>query len=257
MRARLRAKLTRAERSIGRTFDVMPTLAQSPGAVAVSHDPSAASRASIGASAEVIGAIAGRVAAWQRVPSRRLARSARAPLVAAVACHEQGWLAAIDDGGMIARVASSPVSSNTAVARALELASGSAMPCTTAARECALAEATDWLAREALALDCGVRADSSPLDAALERRIARVLARSSRHERPPLLRLAARLRKALGTTRPLGAERALERLLTIHGTTTPDDTAWLEHSIAVAERTPTHRVQSAPRRLVALIVFGG
>jgi hypothetical protein len=101
-----------------------------------------------------------------------------------------------------------------------------------------------------------MRDEPSTLDAAIERRIAGVLARSPRHARIHLLDLAARLRAHLGRSRPLGAERELERLIRMHVARSLDDATWLTHSLGVMEHEPARRLGAESVRLVVLIVLG-
>lgn len=257
--ARLRAKLARTERAIGRTLDVLPALATSPEALATGSVSAAIEHATSGANAEMLGAIAEQVAGWQRALPRRDAHRSTAPLVAAVACDAAGWLAALDDGRLLARVGESGVNASAAVACAVALASRPARAADTDEAENALTDARAWLNRESISLDCGVRErfGASPLDAAIERRIARALARAPRHERTRVLAHATSLRNALGSPRPLGAERALETLLASRSHDALNDVDWLERSISVVERAPRRAPpRSTPARIVALIVLG-
>ena len=252
--ARLRAKLARAERTIGRTLAVMPTLTPS-------SDPSVGRSAppggdSIQASAEALGSTADRVSSWQRRRASPRARLGSRLPTAAVRCEQGGWLAALSDGRLLARVGSPAAGTAGAVVRAVELACGAARSCRDAERAVALAEAARWLERERVALDCGVRGGASAIDAALDRRAATVLSRAPRHARAGLLHLATRLREGLGRTRPLGAERELHTLLGMHADRRLTDSEWFARSIGVIDHEPARARESELVRVVALIVLG-
>jgi superfamily II DNA or RNA helicase len=253
--ARLRAKLARAERTIGPMLHVMPTLAPPEKAEAEQHDLLNGDVATNVPNAEAQGAIAERVASWRR--SRWCDRCrGNEPLVAAVKCRNEGWLAALSDGRLVARVGSSAPDANVAVGRAVEMACSRARACRDDERAAALGEAAGWLERERLTLDCGVHDGTSTLDAVLERRIAGVLARVPRHQRVRLLALATRLRGGLGRPRPLGAERELEMLLAMHSERRIVDAEWLARSVGVIDRIPARARDAEPPRVVALVVFG-
>jgi superfamily II DNA or RNA helicase len=253
--ARLRAKLARAERTIGRTLQVMPALA--PSSAAKSYRGSGVrDDASIQANAQALGAAAERVTTWQRSHPFRHACRRPEPLVAAVESGDRGWLAALSDGRLLARVGSSPPNTSSSVAHAVELASHRARSCRDDERSAALAEVATWMEREWLALECGVGDDAAPLDTAIERRIASVLARTPRHARVRLLELAARLRAHLGRSRPLGAERELEQLNALHDAGVLNDADWLARSIGVTEDDSSRRAEPGSSRVVALIVLG-
>jgi hypothetical protein len=254
--ARLRAKLARAERTIGRTLPVMPVLAPSSDTTTLGCSEGVRDDADIQASAEALGAIADRVTSWGRTGLPPHALRGAEPLAAAVECDAVGWLAALSDGRLLARIGSSPPNTASSVASAVELACRMGRACREAERSLALADATAWLERERLALACGMGDDASTLDVALERRIAGVLARAPRHARAFRLDLAARLRARLGRSRPLGAERELEQLIAMHVAQAADDTEWLTSSLGVIAREPARQMEAEPTRVVALIVLG-
>jgi len=253
--ARLRTKLAQTERTIGRTLDVMPTLAAPAEAAARISGPATADDTIAGANAELLGVIAERVAGWRHACPRQHGKPFRVPLVAAVMCEENGRLAVLDDGRLLARAGSTTVGTGTVVARAVELASGAARTCTRLERQQALTEATRWIEREALAAECGVRDEVSALDASVERVIGRLLARAARHERPRRLELAGRLRETLGSPRSLGAERAMEALMRMHAERALDDVTWLERALEITTRSSA-RVTPIGSRIAALIVLG-
>ena len=248
--ARLRAKLARAERAIGRTLEVMPALASLPSTTRAS----AADDVVVSQSAESIGEELDQLARWRRVHA--CATRAPAPLVAAVQCDEAGWLASLTDGRLLARCGSVSANTGVAVSRAVVLACGLGRPCDVDERMRALAEAGEWLERERLVRACGVHESASPMDAVMERCVARVVHRAARHQRAALLGLAARLRDTLGGPRPLGAERELATLLEAHTTSDITHTEWLERSINVTSRHTARYVESDAPQVAALIVLG-
>lgn len=252
--ARLRAKLARAEQAIGRTLDVMPPLTASR-ALGAASTCGATNGSVVGVSAESLGAVANRVASWRRAARNRRRPRDRAPVAAAI-CDDSGWLAALDDGRLLARAGASSVNTGTAVAVAVERAGGRARAAGAGESVRALEEATEWLRREALTLACGMTGDASPLDAEIERRIARALARVPRHSRAHMLESAGHLRGALGRPRSLGAERELQSLMTAYVDDARSDAEWLARSLIVVQRGPARQMRSAPLRVVALIVFG-
>jgi len=253
---RLRAKLARAEHAIGRALQVVPALAPSAHPTAAHGLSTARDDDIVHASAEVLGAIADQVTSWRRDHPRRRAGRVAEPLVGAAECEEVGWLAALSDGRLLARVGSWPPDTGRTVANAVKLACCRARTCHADERTSALAEAGTWLERERITLACGVGHERSMLDAAIERRIAGVLSHAPRHARAHLLELATMLRARLGQSRPLGAERELEQLVAMHGDQLLDDAEWLARSLRVTERSPARIGGSEAPRVVALIVLG-
>jgi superfamily II DNA or RNA helicase len=268
--ARLRAKLARAEHAVGRTLNVLPVATPMPeGTIAISRSGSSP----VAASAEALGAAADEVLGWRRAravdPRSRLRdavggdlpscdakpHSTRAPLVAAVTGNPPGWLAALDDGRLLARHGDEPPDCNRAVVHAISRAMGMARGCAPADAERALEEALTWLERERVARECGVVGLTSAVDDALERRITRAARRAPRHERARVLALSTRLRAMLGRARSLGAERELELLMATHAGQADGDLAVLQQSVAVAQRSVRRTNPEELPRVVALIVF--
>jgi superfamily II DNA or RNA helicase len=254
--ARLRAKLARAERAIGRTLNVLPALSAASAELSAMHSSPVTAATTDVASAEALGTSADAVACWRRQRRWPSGRRARGPLVAAVACADTGWLAALDDGRLIARVGSSPVGSSGAVSRAVGLAAGMARRCTVHERALALSELEGWLESERLTLDCGVSDVASALDAPIERRIARAIRCAPRHQRAAILALATRLRDELGHPLPLGAEREWDALLASRDGGLISDHDWLERMIAASRRNQSSQSDACTPRVVALIVLG-
>lgn len=257
--ARLRAKLARAEQTIGRTLPVLPALA--PASMDMDGLPSP-DRSTAAASAAALGAVADQVAGWrisdpaQDGAAGSAPDAAGQPLSGAVTSVEFGWLAALDDGTLLARCGSGAPGRGSALIRAVALASGDPRPLPNAQGARALAEAREWLERERLTRDCGFVDVTSPVEDALERRLTRVVRRAPRHERANVLTLAAQLRDLLGQPRSLGAERDLAQLMAAHAEDPCSDVAWLERSLAVATRTTRRGGPSRAPCITALIVFG-
>ena len=276
---RLRAKLARAERAIGRAIDVMPTLSASSvdGASAYSsaaardtNDETSAeawvgisAHARLGTSvtrdepsAEALGGVFERIAGWRRsrVPSRQ--HVPRTPLIAAAVAAEKGWLAALDDGRLLAQHGGQVVSTGAGVVHAVTDAMGRARPCSAQERQHALAELTTHLERERLRITCGVSDDSAPLDGVLERRLAAAIRHAPRHRRTTVLALAAQLRAELGRAMPLGAERELHALLAGVAPDGGNGIGWLERAIAVVGRGSPRQAALHTPRVVALVVLG-
>lgn len=269
---RLRTKLARAERTVGRVPEVLPALS-SVGAdrsvaslpdVALGEDTPAedaqrlqeSDALSDMVSAQSRGSVEDRVASWRRATARRNPGTSRRPILAAVVSATVGWLAALDDGRLVARLGARPADTGVAVARAIALVTRPARPCCAMEGETALVEAREWLARERLASECGIIENALPLQSALERRMSAGVRDVSRHERPAALALAVRLRDALRHAPSLGAERELEQLLAAHAHGEIGTLQWLERSSDVANR---RSVLASAREVdvVAIIVFGG
>ena len=255
---RLRTKLARAERTVGRLPAVLPALAvpssDSPGSDGLAAASLSSEPASDVVSAETHGFIVDQVASWRR-PARHRASACRKPIVAAVAGASLGWLAAFDDGGLVARHGALPPDAGPSVMRAVALCVGAARPCRADEAESALAEVRAWLARERLMLECGFGIRALPLQTALDRRIAEAVRVAPRHLRSITLRLATRLRDGLQRAPSLGIERRLEQLLVAHERREVSTLEWLERSCAVAARRSTSASPCDPD-VAAIIVFG-
>ena len=245
---RIRRKLAEASRTIGRSIDVVPRLASGPEATG----PDAGR-------ATVLGELAERIARWSRPPGRRALRAGRAPLAAGVESDITGWLAALDDGRLVASLDGAPPGTGDVVTRAAPLCEGRGRPVgATEARACA-DECDRWLDVQELACACGAATPPSDVDADIERGIATALRRAPRHERPALLAKAARLRAALGVARPLGAERALRAAL--RRGERDGDAAWLAETLGLVSPQEGPRgvapgERGARPRVSALVVLG-
>ena len=168
-----------------------------------------------------------------------------------------GWLAMLDDGRLIASVESSATDDAHAVATAVTAADGAPAPLADDTKTAAIVECQRWLDASALRRDCGASEGIDALDAAIERRVAQVLGRAPRHERPVLLGLASRIRSSLGHARSLGAELALRASLhRQRPRTSAADLAWLAETAELAAST-AHRGRYNGERpgIVALIAL--
>jgi hypothetical protein len=242
---RLRWKLARAEKTIGRSLSVVPTLSEERlSNVGIPTDDRFASAAALGELAE-------RIARWRdRAPRPVRAR----PIVAGAVAERCGWLAALDDGRLIASLDGQPPDLAASVPMAAAMAEGEARPLPAREASAALLHAQRWLDAERLASYCGLAASRTAIDAALERRIAETVRRTRRHERSAIIALATRLREVLPLRRSIGAERELETLL---ATPPPPngDKRWLASALNVCARVAARQTAQATTRIVALVVF--
>jgi superfamily II DNA or RNA helicase len=242
---RLRRKLASAERTIGRSLEVVPVLsAPERSAIACSTNDHAVS-------ASTYGDLADRVARWRSdgpLPERA------PPVVAGAIAERHGWLAALDDGRLLASLGGEPPDVTASVPEAARLADGDAQLITPDEAARALRDAQHWLDAESVARSCGLSASRTPLDDRLERCIAQAVHDTARHERAEVVALATRLRDALRVPRSLGAERELEAL--VAGPLGNGSSArWLASALDVAERSVARPMRGAAA-ISALIVFG-
>ena len=222
--ARLRAKVAQAERTIGRGLDVMPalTLEGGWGERTLESERGAPPLSD----AELRGGIDELLLRWSRTSEphayRSTARARRVGCIVAGAVSEmRGWLAALDDGRIVARVAdaaSDPIASGTAawlpddpasVVRALAMADGGARAVNDHEIAAARAEIDACLASDWAARSCGGSIAPPALRRAIRRRLDPAIRAVPRHRRAHAFALAARLRDLLDAPMPLGAERAL------------------------------------------------
>ncbi|MFL5608684.1 MAG: helicase-related protein [Gemmatimonadaceae bacterium] len=243
---RLRRKLASAERTIGRSLLVVPMLSEpAPSAIEPLSDDHALT-------ATTYGEVADRVARW-RSDAPRPDRTRL--VVAGVAADRIGWLAALDDGRLLASLDGGPPDVTTSVLPAVRLSEGSASAPASGEAETAVRDAQRWLDAEDISRACGLSAARTILGDRLERRIAQAVRDASRHERAGLVALAARLRSALRQSRSLGAEHELD-VLVAEPFARETSARWLASAIQVAERN-ARQAERRPTRLVALIVFRG
>ena len=240
---RLQRKLREAERTIGRSIEVMPVLSTLPDNVS-----------SITGRAAALGDLSERMRTWSR-PSRQDSRGrAGRALVAAVMSAHGGWLAALDDGTLVASLDDEQDDTTTAVARAVGISCGALRHLSSGERDACLADCRRQIASRRLLRECGRAPVASALQTEAERRIARTLERSPRHERAATAHLAKRLRDALDLPRPLGAEIALRAML--DSADSAIGAGWLTAAVELACAIPCRPRSSAEPQVVAMIVIG-
>jgi superfamily II DNA or RNA helicase len=267
--SRLRTKLAQAERTIGRSLDVLP--ANGLGGAARADDPPLAPCAPAQSDAELRGAIDGLLGRWRRRASplngrcRGGVRGTQC-IVAGATADVRGWVAVLNDGRIMARMEDRDSSTGACampawieddpdrVARALRLADGSPRP--VGDREIAdvRAELDAVLAADWATRSCGASTAPPALRRAIRRRLDIVLRDVPRHRRVHVFALAARLRDRLGRPMPLGVERALLE----HACSSDDGEAWITAALALLGDARAHAGDRAARRgeAVAMIVLG-
>ncbi len=241
---RLRRKLAETVGTIGAGIQIMPHLASD----------SVSQPADVGRAA-LLGETAERVAGWRRRAGSRVSRHQLRAMVAGVECAERGWLAALDDGRLLASMSDAPADTDRSVARAVSLCEGA--PRALASREASemLVRCERWLTAERVAHESGSAPVTLALDVELDRRIARALERAPRHLRPAIASLASRLVAGLGASRSLGAERALRHLL---DASVPDaNWGWLQLAVEVVSARASERDgEKRGAHIVAVISLG-
>ena len=280
--SRLRTKLARAERTIGRSIGVLPAL----GAVGVagSHQSSeemlGGSASTTLSAAEVRSEIARRLAGWRSSAEPRLDRSADTrTFVAGARADSCGWIALLGDGRLVAAHAGRDgrdVASESpeAILHALELAKGAPRHTPDAERDEALRALDAWSAHDWSHRSSGLATADTPTRRRIRSAIEDAVRTAPRHRRAELLRDAATVRSALTRPLPLGTERALSALADEGASPSPrrptssrgtgevsgEKSDWLAAAAAVVARAPAvtgaQRERCAPECRV-LIVFGG
>lgn len=236
---RLRRKLREAERVIGRSIEVMPALTTLPHLVRSCRGRAAA-----------LGDLSERMRAWSRpFPLNKHGRA----LVAGVVSAHDGWFAVLDDGTLVASLDDERDDAPAEVARAARMSFGALRPLSSGECDACLADCRRRIALRRLLRECGRASISSELQADVERRIARTIERSARHERAATALLAKRLRDALDLPRPLGAEQALRAML--GSADAAIGAKWLAAAVELACATPAHTRSSDDPRIVAMIVL--
>lgn len=240
---RLRDKLGMATRAVGRGIDVVPSLVSPP--PELPGDEGRASRR---------GGAMERVARWRRfLPAHTHHRTGH-PVVAAVRCAETGWLAALGDGRLIACLGGAQPNSDDAVARAVLLCEGSSRPLAPGEAADVVAECARRVDAERLARQCGRVSASRTPNRAIDRHVARALERTPRHLRASAAARASQLIASAGTPRPLGAERALQRL--IDQSRDGEGGGWLSRAVELTSSAPVRPDHDRAPRIVALISLG-
>jgi hypothetical protein len=265
---RLRAKLARAEGTIGRSLDVLPRLVAGSGDAAAPcarRDTNADDDERPLAAAELFGEIDRMLGAWRRTSSGRNAAPAHdarddpSPVCAAVSAPEGGWLAALDDGRLVAALEHEGHSRNATeaprtVARALALAAGPARVPRDAERTAAERELAEWLTNDRALRACALDAATSHARRRLLRLVGESVRAAPRHRLAETIAVAGEVRAALARPLPLGLERELAAIAEQRS----DD--WLGHAAAaLASAQAPYAVRAGDRepRATAIIILGG
>jgi len=268
---RLRDKLAQAERTIGRGLDVLPTLCAGEAMATTDAARSPRAPASVLAFAERRGEVHRILARWRRdahpvIPSERGESSYPhrcAPIIAAVQSSARGWIAALDDGRLMASLAddqrpdreAGATDDIGAVLHALRHADGAERPANDVESIAARRQIDEWIAHDWARRSCAIAPFGSPIRQRMLRRIESALRTVPRHRRQVALSLASSLRAALERRLTLGVERSLDDL--------PDDqdgSRWLARASELL--SPSGDSLSPPEdaphaaRLRALILLG-
>ncbi|MFL5620072.1 MAG: helicase-related protein [Gemmatimonadaceae bacterium] len=256
--ARLRAKLARAESTIGRSVDVLPTL----GAPGLDSREGAAREPAAMSAAELRGEIARRLARWRMDLGPGVHRNVGVggtAIEAAVHADASGWIALLDDGRLVASVANCEgraivSDASETIVRALHFTDGAPRLADPAERDAADRELRGWIAHDWTQRSSGIAVVDSPMRRRIRRALDDALRSTPRHRRASIMECAARVRRALTRPLPLGLERTLTALAD-ERSTQPD---WIDAAadlVALAPSRAPEGESGAPRYL-ALIVFG-
>jgi len=245
LEARLRDKLSVAQRTIGVAGRILPSMLVS----------STESRGL----AEQLGAVNGELQRWLGTDPGGRTFTGGDVVIAAVASEMRGLLALIvnDDGPMLVADVSRGIETGTnAIERAVSAASSAEVAVDAPRADRALRQLRDWLAasRGASIIDFQAASAARSRRATLAR-VAQALARAPRHQRSILAPLADAVRAIATTPLAEGAERILETLVQAQ---LPDE-AWLR-SIAVfgeinARPKPDNRASGRATGVVAVVLF--
>ena len=258
--ARLRAKLERAERTIGRSIAVLPALTAVPEEHGIDDSPASPTNEGLPSlsAAELRGAIVRRLTGWHRAESESERLDDGLVAIAAASAEITGWIALLDDGRLIALIDSGDAPARASdhpelTLRALTSASGAPRDVSPLECEAALAALHQWLSLDWTRRSCGL----ASVDSALRRRVLRALddamRAAPRHHRSSLLRWVAEVRRALTLPLPLGLERALETVAMEGGAAH----GWIETAAALVARAPARERGPDGRATVrALILLG-
>jgi hypothetical protein len=259
--ARLRAKLRRTERTIGRSLPVLPVLvAPSDDALTgAANAPSSAGCPELSA-AELRGEIVRLLARWRTDDARPPHDVHDRPVIAAARAGSVGWIALLDDGRLVAfdhadLGTSQPGDAPEQILWALERANGPPRCAPAAEREAALAMLHRWLAMDWTHRSCGLAAADTPLRRRVLRALDEALPRIPRHRRVAMLESAGRVRQAFALPLPLGIERALETI--VSGAASRSD--WIDEAAPLLSRAPhegSGTRSSGPTVLRAMILLG-
>ena len=159
-------------------------------------------------------------------------------LVAGVRSSVDGWIAAIDRGGVVevvaARTGSAAANDPTLVLELARMAHGAARVTSPSRAVRVLGEISAYLDATRAAADAGVLAVGSRTHASVAGRIASLAASAPAHRRVVVSRLAAGARRTIQSARSAGAERLLAALVSADVSDNGDadaGEAWLERVI--------------------------
>lgn len=250
--ARLRRKLAAAERAIGATFDVLPSLSPVVASFTAEHRRE---HDAMEMSAAARGAMFAQLATWRGESVGPMTRQ----VVAAVEAGQRGWLVALSDGRVVASIGGCAPDTTNSVAQMVVLAEGPSRHLMPGEEKSAVSALHLWLAREDLATACGIDAPPGPLGQIVVRQIALLQRRLPRHLRASTLPLLSRVRDALHAPLPLGTERLLVDHASIQPQTGEQIRAWSDAALLLATGRASHGAppsSRSPPSVVALIVAG-
>ncbi|MEO8337829.1 MAG: helicase-related protein, partial [bacterium] len=243
--ARLRRKLAAAEQVVGRGIGVLPPLARESASTLLSSMLNADA-----ANATEGGVLTALLEQWRAADTDVIAPSEF--IVAAVASHTAAWLAALGDGRMVSSLQGIVSGSPAAALRVSTLLDGTPYEPGDDQAGLVLADLTRWLDAEGLATTCGLDAPAGAYRRAVFHWLEALMRDLPRHQRANALPLVGRLRLALQSLLPLGAER---RLAVIASNGATDESALLS-ALAVVESHVRHR-SARPQddaRVVGLVI---
>jgi hypothetical protein len=286
--ARLRGKLSQAERTVGRGLEVLPALSADGWRDQLTPPAQDNSGAAFGV-AELHGEVHRLLGQWRPPPSSNVTSACHAsvtrcpvgePVIAAARSDTPGWLAVLDDGRLIASstghgptaLVGGATDDVARVASALRSThslgpSPADVDPIEASRARRAVEA--WIAADWMRVSCAIDLSVSPIRRRALQRLDAMLRRVPRHRRPHALSLAQTLRDALVRPMSLGAERALDAL----GGTSPhesgdpstgmarvaadSDESWLTRSVSLinALREGANAAPMRPPEPTAIILL--
>lgn len=253
--ARLRHKLSTMERVVGPGFQVIPAFARegmvSPRADAPPGEP---------ASAGDEGALIACLERWQGVTALRPTPD-DVPATAAVQAPVEGWLAAMDDGRLLACLNGAVTSSAYDALTLARCATGVARHPGAVEIRGAESLLRDWLAAQRLQTTCGLDERAGSLKSVVFEWLHVLVHSMRRHERVLVMSMIARLRAQLRHPLPLGIELALADHARLARQERPSALEPLARAQAIIDAAPRAEVRTlgAPAtqsRPSALILFG-
>jgi len=186
------------------------------------------------------------------------------PVIAAACSEVTGWIAALDDGRLIASLGdhqrtaeheNNATDDVEVLLRALRLADGVQRVANDAESIAARRHVEQWIAHDWARRACAIAPYRSPGRQRTLRKLESALSSVPRHRQRSALLLASSIRAALESRLTLGIERALEEL-----PAEEDGTRWLDRAVALlsipsdanSPREPTE----VPARARAIILLG-